>query len=164
MRSTSSVSNIGVSLDSAHVQRSAFLAHQVLHYGPLYRNIHKLHHKYSAPFGLAAEYAHPLETLILAGGTILGPIIYVVITADLHILPVYIFVTGRLFQAVDAHSGYGLCGAPLSLDWVLIARFIDFPWSLHNILPFWSGAEHHDFHHMAFTNVRYCLTGLGSTR
>ena len=23
---------------------------------------------------------------------------------------------------------------------------------LHNILPFWSGAEHHDFHHMAFTN------------
>jgi len=28
----------------------------------------------------------------------------------------------------------------------------DFPWSLHNILPFWSGAEHHDFHHMAFTN------------
>ena len=28
----------------------------------------------------------------------------------------------------------------------------DFPWSLHNILPFWSGAEHHDFHHMAFVN------------
>ena len=28
----------------------------------------------------------------------------------------------------------------------------DFPWSLHNIVPFWSGAEHHDFHHMAFTN------------
>ena len=23
---------------------------------------------------------------------------------------------------------------------------------MHNILPFWSGAEHHDFHHMAFTN------------
>lgn len=30
--------------------------------------------------------------------------------------------------------------------------FSDFPWSLHNIIPFWSGAEHHDFHHMAFTN------------
>jgi len=28
----------------------------------------------------------------------------------------------------------------------------DFPWSLHHILPFWSGADHHDFHHMAFTN------------
>jgi methylsterol monooxygenase len=46
----------------------------------------------------------------------------------------YIWVTLRLFQAIDAHSGY------------------DFPWSLQHILPFWSGADHHDFHHMAFTN------------
>lgn len=45
-----------------------FVAHQALHYGPLYRRIHKLHHKYSAPFGLAAEYAHPLEILILGLG------------------------------------------------------------------------------------------------
>ena len=28
----------------------------------------------------------------------------------------------------------------------------DFPWSLQHIIPFWSGAEHHDFHHMAFVN------------
>jgi len=38
------------------------------------------------------------------------------------------------------------------MSWKLICAFLDFPWSLHNILPFWSGAEHHDFHHMAFTN------------
>ena len=31
-------------------------------------------------------------------------------------------------------------------------RPTDFPWSLQHILPFWSGADHHDFHHMAFTN------------
>lgn len=31
-------------------------------------------------------------------------------------------------------------------------KYADFPWSLHHIVPFWSGAEHHDFHHMAFTN------------
>lgn len=31
-------------------------------------------------------------------------------------------------------------------------RRTDFPWSLQHILPFWSGAEHHDFHHMAFVN------------
>ena len=29
---------------------------------------------------------------------------------------------------------------------------VDFPWSLQHIVPFWSGAEHHDFHHMAFVN------------
>ncbi|KAF8308538.1 putative ERG25-C-4 methyl sterol oxidase [Clavulina sp. PMI_390] len=111
-----------------------FVAHQALHYGPLYRNIHKLHHRYSAPFGLAAEFAHPFEILILGMGTIGGPLLFCYITQNLHILTVYIWVTARLWQAVDAHSGY------------------DFPWSLRNIFPLWSGAEHHDFHHMAFTN------------
>lgn len=46
----------------------------------------------------------------------------------------HIWITLRLFQAVDAHSGY------------------DFPWSLNKLIPFWSGADHHDFHHQAFTN------------
>ncbi|KAG6850146.1 hypothetical protein H0H93_000531, partial [Arthromyces matolae] len=111
-----------------------FLAHQALHTGVLYKHIHKIHHKYSAPFGLAAEYAHPAEVMILGTGTILGPLLYCYFTQDFHIVTMYIWITLRLFQAIDAHSGY------------------DFPWSLHNILPFWSGAEHHDFHHMAFTN------------
>ncbi|KAG8901416.1 C-4 sterol methyl oxidase, partial [Tulasnella sp. 403] len=111
-----------------------YVAHQCLHYGPLYRRIHKLHHKFSAPFGLAAEYAHPLEILILGTGTIGGPLAYCWLTGNLHIVTVYTWITLRLWQAVDAHSGY------------------DFPWSLHNIFPLWSGAEHHDFHHMAFTN------------
>ncbi|TRM66915.1 hypothetical protein BD626DRAFT_452223 [Schizophyllum amplum] len=111
-----------------------YLAHQALHTGVLYKHIHKIHHKYSAPFGLAAEYAHPAEVFILGAGTICGPLLYCYVTQNLHIFTVYLWIVLRLFQAVDAHSGY------------------DFPWSLHNIIPFWSGAEHHDFHHMAFTN------------
>ncbi|KAJ7585361.1 hypothetical protein C8J56DRAFT_1052666 [Mycena floridula] len=119
-----------------------FFAHQALHTGLLYKHIHKLHHKYSAPFGLAAEFAHPAEVLILAVGTIVGPQIYAAFAQQLgadkvdqvHIVTIYLWVTLRLFQAIDAHSGY------------------DFPWSLQHILPFWSGADHHDFHHMAFTN------------
>ncbi|WVQ62145.1 hypothetical protein V866_006641 [Kwoniella sp. B9012] len=111
-----------------------YWAHRGLHYGPFYKNIHKLHHEFSAPIGLAAEYAHPLEVLILAQGTISGPFIYCLFRKDLHILTVYIWITLRLWQAVDAHSGY------------------DFPWSLRHIIPFWAGADHHDYHHMAFTN------------
>jgi len=111
-----------------------YFAHQALHYGPLYKHIHKIHHKYSAPFGLAAEYAHPLEMLILGLGTVGSPILYTSITHNFHIVTMYIWIALRLFQAIDAHSGY------------------DFPWSLHNIFPLWSGAEHHDYHHMAFTN------------
>lgn len=111
-----------------------FLAHQALHTGILYKHIHKIHHKYSAPFGLAAEYAHPAEVMILGTGTVCGPLLYSYLFGNLHILTVYIWIVLRLFQAIDAHSGY------------------DFPWSLQHILPFWSGADHHDFHHMAFTN------------
>ncbi|PAV14942.1 C4-methyl sterol oxidase [Pyrrhoderma noxium] len=111
-----------------------YFAHKALHYGPLYKHIHKIHHKYSAPFGLAAEYAHPAEVMILGIGTLGGPILYCYFTSNFHIVTMYIWITLRLFQAIDAHSGY------------------DFPWSLQHILPFWSGADHHDFHHMAFVN------------
>ncbi|TFK47480.1 C-4 methyl sterol oxidase [Heliocybe sulcata] len=111
-----------------------YFSHQLLHQGVFYKHIHKIHHKYSAPFGLAAEYAHPAEVLILGTGTIAGPLLYSYFMRDLHIFTVYIWITLRLFQAIDAHSGY------------------DFPWSLQHIIPFWSGAEHHDFHHMAFVN------------
>lgn len=45
-----------------------------------------------------------------------------------------LWIVCRLFQAIDCHSGY------------------DFPWSLRHIIPFWAGADHHDYHHMAFVD------------
>lgn len=109
-----------------------YWAHRALHWGPLYKHIHKKHHEHSAPFGLAAEYAHPLEVLILGAGTVGGPFLLCALTKNLHILTVYIWIVLRLFQAIDAHSGY------------------DFPISMHNWIPFWAGADHHDYHHQAF--------------
>ncbi|KAI8599140.1 C-4 sterol methyl oxidase [Dissophora ornata] len=111
-----------------------YWAHRALHYGALYKHIHKQHHEWSAPFGLTAEYAHPVEVLILGMGTISGPLLWCYFTHDLHLATTMTWMTLRLFQAVEAHSGY------------------DFPWSTHHWLPFWSGSEHHDYHHMAFTN------------
>lgn len=86
-----------------------------LHQGALYKYIHKVHHTYPAPFGLAAEYAHPAEVLILGAGTLLGPLGYCYYTRDFHIITMYTWITLRLFQAVDAHSGYGTF-TPLSLS------------------------------------------------
>ena len=83
-------------------------AHQLLHTSFLYKRVHKLHHQYAAPFGLAAEYAHPVETMILGAGTISGPLLYCWYTREFHILSMYIWVVLRLFQAIDAHSGYGI--------------------------------------------------------
>lgn len=86
----------------------------------------------TAPFGLAAEYAHPLETLLLGMGTIGGPLALAYTAGNVHLVTVYLWIVCRLFQAVDSHSGY------------------DFPFSLRHILPFWAGADHHDHHHQAF--------------
>jgi methylsterol monooxygenase len=94
--------------------------------------IHKIHHQYSAPFGLAAEYASPIEVMMLGFGSVGCPILWCALTGDLHILTMYIWIVLRLFQAIDAHSGY------------------EFPWSLHHFLPFWAGADHHDIHHEKF--------------
>jgi methylsterol monooxygenase len=110
-----------------------YWSHRAMHeYKFLYKNIHKIHHQYSAPFGLAAEYASPIEVMMLGFGTVVSPILWCAITGDLHILTMYLWIVFRLFQAIDAHSGY------------------EFPWSLHHFLPFWAGADHHDTHHEKF--------------
>ncbi|KAF2644870.1 C-4 methylsterol oxidase [Massarina eburnea CBS 473.64] len=109
-----------------------YWTHRAMHWGPLYKNIHKIHHQYSAPFGVAAEYASPIEVMVLGFGTVGAPIVWASLTGDLHILTMYIWIFLRVLQAIDAHSGY------------------EFPWSLHHFLPFWAGAEHHDEHHERF--------------
>ncbi|KAI9879022.1 MAG: hypothetical protein M1830_009821 [Pleopsidium flavum] len=106
--------------------------HRFLHWGPMYRRIHRIHHQYSAPFGLAAEYASPWETLGLGMGTVGAPLVVGALTGRLHLLTVVVWVTMRQFQAIDAHSGY------------------DFPWSLRHLLPIWGGADWHDDHHRYF--------------
>lgn len=76
---------------------------------------------------MAAEYAHPMETMFLGLGTILGPLLF----AN-HVVEIYIYLFFRLFQTIEAHVGYEL------------------PISPSKWLPLWSGAEFHDFHHETF--------------
>jgi len=87
-----------------------------------------MHHEYSTPIGMSAEYAHPIETLFLGLGTILGPIL---LARDIYTLWFWLVV--RLFQTIEAHSGY------------------DLPWSPRHFIPLYAGALHHDHHHKTFT-------------
>jgi len=102
--------------------------HRLLHYGPFYKHIHKKHHDYAAPIGIAAEYAHPIESLVLGVGTLVGPMLL-----TRHLFTLWVWLLVRLYQTVEAHSGY------------------DFPWSPTKLIPFWGGAIFHDFHHETFS-------------
>jgi hypothetical protein len=83
----------------------------------------------TAPFGFAAEYAHPIETMVLGVGTVIGPLVL-----TRHYFTVLVWLIVRLFQTVEAHCGY------------------DFPWSPRHFIPFWGGAEFHDYHHETFVS------------
>lgn len=111
-----------------------YWAHRMFHHGFLYKRIHKVHHEHTAPFGITAEYAHPLETAVLGQGTIAGPLFFNCFMEQVHITTMLLWIAARLWQTVEAHCGY------------------DFPWSMSHWLPFWAGASHHDYHHMAFVD------------
>ena len=89
-----------------------------MHWGPIYPTIHKIHHHHAAPFGIAAEYAHPVETIFLGLGTMLGPFLFAT-----HLFTVWAWLFLRLFQTVEAHAGY------------------DYPWSPNRFIPFWGGTS-----------------------
>ena len=41
-----------------------YYSHILLHSKLLYKSLHKIHHEWTAPVGLAALYAHPLEHIL----------------------------------------------------------------------------------------------------
>ncbi|XP_003415841.2 methylsterol monooxygenase 1-like [Loxodonta africana] len=105
-----------------------YFLHRLLHHKRIYKYIHKIHHEFEAPFGMEAEYAHPLDLLILETGFVLA----FVLLCD-HAVFLWVWLTFRLIGAIDVHSGY------------------DIPFNPLNLIPFYAGSRHHDFHHMNFT-------------
>lgn len=101
-----------------------YWVHRFLHGKWGYEKIHHVHHEYTAPIGFAAPYAHWAEVLILGIPTFLGPAI-----APGHIITFWLWIALRQIEAIETHSGY------------------DFPWSPTKYIPFYGGADHHDYHH-----------------
>ncbi len=101
-----------------------YWGHRALHSPWLYKNVHIVHHEHSAPFGIAAEYAHPAEVLFLGFATFLGPFL-----VGPHLITLLAWLAVRCMQTVECHSGY------------------DFPWSLNRWFPLYGGADFHDHHH-----------------
>jgi len=103
-----------------------YWTHRLLHHPMLYQHFHKRHHAFNAPITIAAEFAHPVETIL--GNAIpffTGPIITNTTGGTLCL-----WMAIRMLKTCEAHGGY------------------HFPW-----LPFsfsetvFVGAKRHDFHH-----------------
>lgn len=105
-----------------------YFIHRAMHHKSVYRYIHKVHHHHTAPFGMTAEYAHPVETLVLGIGFFIG-----LLGLCNHIVTMWAWLLWRLVETIDVHSGYSI------------------PWNPLNLIPGYGGARFHDFHHMNFT-------------
>jgi len=102
--------------------------HRFFHTPWFYKNIHKEHHYYNAPFGLTASYAHPIEVGFLGLATFTPALLI-----RPHFLTFYVWFIVRQLDAVLTHCGY------------------EFPYLPFHIIPFYGGTEFHDYHHKAFT-------------
>jgi len=112
-----------------------YWGHRVLHDKRIYKHVHKMHHNFQSPFGMTAEYAHPIETFFLGTGFFIG--MHLTIN---HFVFLWVWGTMRILETVDVHSGY------------------DIPWinPLH-LIPGYGGSRYHDFHHYNF-NGNYAPT------
>ena len=105
-----------------------YWTHRLLHHKAIYKYVHKQHHRFKTPVGVAAVFAHPLEDLIVSlPSTFIGPVLY---RPDAHFVVFALYIGLRFHETVDAHSGYV------------------FPWSPWTWLgALHGGADRHDWHH-----------------
>ncbi|KAJ3520156.1 hypothetical protein NM208_g13832 [Fusarium decemcellulare] len=83
-----------------------YYSHRLFHVPYLYRRIHKIHHKFTAPVSFASQYAHPIEHIV--ANTL--PIALPPAVLGTHIVTMWAFLAWQLIETATVHSGYDFFG------------------------------------------------------
>ena len=104
-----------------------YWTHRVLHWRPLFRLVHHVHHRSTSPTPWAAYAFHPLEALVQA-----GVYVVVVFTIPMHPAALMLFLAYMIVRNVVGHLGFEVWPA----------------WFARHPLTRWHlTATHHDLHH-----------------
>jgi sterol desaturase/sphingolipid hydroxylase (fatty acid hydroxylase superfamily) len=102
-----------------------YWVHRLVHHKYLYKYIHKHHHRFKINVGICAEFANPVEDVF---ANIMPTIIGAFVMGS-HPVTLFAWLVLRVWETVDAHSGYSFKWSPFKMFW----------WQ--------GGPDRHDFHH-----------------
>ncbi len=137
-----------------------YWSHRFLHLPSIYPYVHKIHHKFHAPVGIAAEVAHPLEYLVSEFNVHIFHLLL-----SFHYLLCFFFFFHSTFHlsALKVGNIIPVALGPYLLKTHLLTSVLwlvfrsaksfeahsgySFPWLPFQLLPFANPAAAHDYHH-----------------
>jgi lathosterol oxidase len=113
-----------------------YWTHRLLHWKPLFKTVHKVHHLSFNPTPFSAYAFHPVEAIFE-----IGIIPLIVFTIPYHVSTIWIFSAYTLILNVVGHMGY---------------EFFPKGFASHKILKWHNTATNHNMHHK-FVKCNYGL-------
>lgn len=89
-----------------------YSVHRALHQKPLFRRIHRVHHEYRKPTGIATHYVHYVEHLC---GNLL-PVFLGPIVIGVHPVVLGLWAWIAVFNAIHTHGGHAIPGMVYAHD------------------------------------------------